>query len=51
MLVGRTGRCGAAGEALSIVTYREADALKGWANQHPGQLGFQLTEESEFESY
>ena len=46
-LAGRTGRCGAAGDAVSIVTYREADALKGWANQ----LGFKLTKESEFESY
>ena len=46
-LAGRTGRCGAAGEAISIVTYREADALKGWANQ----LEFALTKDSEFEAY
>ena len=46
-LAGRTGRCGAAGEVVSIVTYREADALRGWA----GQLGFDVTKEAEYEGY
>jgi superfamily II DNA/RNA helicase len=38
-LAGRTGRCGLPGNVISIVTFREAAALKGWSSH----LGFSLT--------
>ena len=41
-MAGRTGRCGANGKAISIVTFREADALQGWATQ----LGIELERDS-----
>ena len=44
-LAGRTGRGGRRGEAVSVVTYREAAALEGWA----AQLRFELRRITEVE--